>query len=138
MVLGRAGLRLEAQKFAVYLLIPITASLAFNEPSVQKWAADYFQFMKYPANPKTNLKDEYEALKKQREEEIEWKKRMAGKREEGRKEYLKQLKQLGSNSVTAAATTELENKRERRGWLGTWRGRGTGDGDGNSSSDGSR
>jgi hypothetical protein len=94
--------------------------------------------MKYPANPKTNLKDEYEALKKQREEEIEWKKRMAGKREEGRKEYLKQLKQLGSNSVTAAATTELENKRERRGWLGTWRGRGTGDGDGNSSSDGSR
>lgn len=74
--------------------------------------------MKYPANPKTNLKDEYEALKKQREEEIEWEKRMADKREEGRKEYLKQLKQLGSNSVAAAATTELENQRERRGWFG--------------------
>jgi len=37
MVLGRAGMKLEAQKFAVYLLIPIGASLAFNEPSVQKW-----------------------------------------------------------------------------------------------------
>jgi hypothetical protein len=37
MVLGKAGLRLEAQKFIVYLLIPITASVAYNEPSVQKW-----------------------------------------------------------------------------------------------------
>jgi len=98
--------------------------------------------MKYPANPKTNLKDEYEAIKKQREEEIEWEKRMADKREEGRKEYLKQLKQLGSNSVIAAGTsTVLESQKERKGWfgwLGTWRGRGTGGGDGNSSSDGSR
>jgi len=33
--------------------------------------------MKYPSNPKTNLKDEYEALKKQRDEEIDWEKRMA-------------------------------------------------------------
>jgi hypothetical protein len=37
MVLGKAGMRLEAQKFIIYLMIPITASVAFNEPSVQKW-----------------------------------------------------------------------------------------------------
>ena len=49
--------------------------------------------MKYPSNPKTNLKDEYEALKKQRDEEMEWERRMADKREKGREEYLNQLRQ---------------------------------------------
>ena len=93
-------------------------------------AADYFQFMKYPANPKTNLKDEYEALKKQRDEEIEWEKRMADKREEGRKEYVHQLKSLERNSATAT-TKELESQREGAwfGWLDKWRRRGGGGGD---------
>jgi hypothetical protein len=91
--------------------------------------------MKYPANPKTNLKDEYEALKKQRDEEIEWEKQMANKREEGRKEYLNQLKQLGKNSATAT-TAESEEKRGWFSWLGKWRGRGGGD-DEKSSSGGS-
>lgn len=85
--------------------------------------------MKYPANPKTNLKDEYEALKKQREEEIEWEKRVADKREEGRKEYLNQLKQLGKSSNASATATELDSPK-RRGWfswLGKWRERGGAD-----------
>lgn len=140
MVLGRAGLRLEAQKFALYLLVPITASLAFNEPTVQRWAADYFQFMKYPSNPKTNLKDEFEALKKQREEEIEWEKKMAEKREKGREEYLNQLKQLssvarvgGGDDATESTTTESnQNKRGWFGWL-RWK-RGGGDVDDKTSS----
>lgn len=85
--------------------------------------------MKYPANPKTNLKDEYEALKKQREEEVEWEKRVADKREEGKKEYLNQLKQLGKSSNVSATTTELDSPK-RRGWfswLGKWRERGGAD-----------
>jgi len=122
MVLGRAGLRLEAQKFAVYLLIPVTASLAFNEPTVQKWAADYFQFMKYPSNPKTNLKDEYETIKKERDEE----KRMIEKRAAGREEYLKQLKALKTmNKIDDDSVDEIsrENERRERRWFGwlRWR-----------------
>mmetsp|Transcript_21155 Transcript_21155/g.49668 ORF Transcript_21155/g.49668 Transcript_21155/m.49668 type:complete len:123 (-) Transcript_21155:211-579(-) len=118
MVLGRAGLRLEAQKFAAYLIIPVTASLAFNEPTVQKWAADYFQFMKYPSNPKTNLKDEYETIKKEREEE----KRMREKRAAGREEYLKQLKTLKKMNKIAddGAADGEENKGRWFGWL-RWR-----------------
>mmetsp|Transcript_4951 Transcript_4951/g.9204 ORF Transcript_4951/g.9204 Transcript_4951/m.9204 type:complete len:129 (+) Transcript_4951:96-482(+) len=123
MVLGRAGLRLEAQKFALYLLVPITASLAFNEPSVQKAAADYFQFMKYPSNPKTNLKDEFEELKKQREEEIEWERKMAEKREKGREEHLKQMKILKQLNTARVWGVEDDDKLEqKRGWFGWLRG----------------
>ena len=132
MVLGRAGLRLEAQKFGVYLLIPITASLAFNEPTVQRWAADYFQFMKYPSNPKTNLMDEYETLKKERDEEIEREKKMAGKREKGREEYLNQLKQLkaaNSEGGNAAIDGTTQQSNQKRGWFGWMRWKRGGDAD---------
>jgi len=126
MVLGKAGMRLEAQKFIVYLMIPITASMAFNEPTIRTWAADYFQLMKYPSNPKTNLKDEYEGLKKQRDEEIEWEARMAARREAGREEYQKQLKLIhklnaprGADEVDSDTTVE---SRQRRGWFDWARG----------------
>jgi len=129
MVLGRAGMRLEAQKFGVYLLIPITASLAFNEPSVQRWSADYFQFMKYPSKPKTNLKDEYDALKKERDGEIEWMKRMEEKRVNGRAEHLNQLKQLQVANKVGDSLNVVDNNEQtapRRGWFSWWRGRGKG------------
>lgn len=91
--------------------------------------------MKYPANPKTNLKDEYEALKKQRDEEIEWERRMADKREDGRKEYLNQLKLLERNNATSASAKELESQRGWFSWLGKWRGtRAGGDDDDETSS----
>ena len=64
MVLGKAGLRLEAWKFAVYITVPIFASVVYNEPELQRVCADYFQFMKYPANPNTNLREEFEELSK--------------------------------------------------------------------------
>src|SRR5210317_1767224 len=116
MVLGRAGLRLEAQKFAVYLSVPILASLAFNEPSVQRWAADYFQFMKYPSNPKTNLKKEFEELQREREEEM----RMQEKRIKGREEYLAQMKLLNASrggDETGDNNMETANN-SRNGWFG--------------------
>ena len=84
--------------------------------------------MKYPSNPKTNLKDEYEALKKQRDEEMEWERRMADKREKGREEYLNQLKQLsgarggdgGSNNC--GDVNNIESSNQRRRWFGWFRG----------------
>ncbi|KAL3811056.1 hypothetical protein ACHAXA_004567 [Cyclostephanos tholiformis] len=127
MVLGKAGMRLEAQKFVVYLLIPITASVAFNEPTVQKWAADYFQFMKYPSNPRTNLREEYEALKKQRDEEVEWERHMAERREAGREEYRKQLKliQLGATTRGGGGGESDDSTESSRtmGWFDWLRGR---------------
>ena len=71
MVLGKAGMRLEAYKFGLYISVPILASIIFNEPEVQRKCADYFQFLKYPANPNTNLREEFEQLAKQRELERE-------------------------------------------------------------------
>jgi hypothetical protein len=128
MVLGKAGMRLEAQKFLVYLMIPITASMAFNEPTIRTWAADYFQLMKYPSNPKTNLKDEYEELKKQRDEEIEWEKHMAAKREAGREEYQNQLKLMHKLNNTprggsgGADEVDSDKSRQQRGWFNWARG----------------
>jgi hypothetical protein len=131
MVLGKAGMRLEAQKFIVYLMIPITASMAFNEPTIRTWAADYFQLMKYPSNPKTNLRDEYEELKKHRDEEIEWEKHMAAKREAGREEYQKQLKLMhklnntprgGSGADEVDSDNTAEESRQQRGWFNWARG----------------
>ncbi|KAL7480586.1 hypothetical protein ACHAW6_006266 [Cyclotella cf. meneghiniana] len=118
MVLGRAGLRLEAQKFAVYLMIPITASIAYNEPAVQKWSADYFQFMKYPSNPKTNLKEEFEQIRKEREEEIN----QRDKNKESRKVYLEQLKQLNA-ARSPLETTDTQIHDEKKGWFSWLRGR---------------
>lgn len=127
MVLGRAGYRLEAQKFALYLAVPITASLAFNEPSVQKHAADYFQFMKYPSNPSTNLKKEFDALKRQREEEREWEERMKGRRERGREEYANQLRRLNADRGAGADDADGGELSEKRGWFGWLRAWGRGE-----------
>jgi hypothetical protein len=111
-------MRLEAQKFAVYLLIPITASLAYNEPAVQRWSADYFQFMKYPSNPKTNLKEEFEQLRKEREEEA----KQQEKNKESRKVYMEQLRQL--NAVRSSLETPVtQTNEEKKGWFGRLRGR---------------
>lgn len=118
MVLGRAGLKLEAQKFGIYLMIPIVASIAYNEPTVQRWTADYFQFMKYPSNPKTNLKEEFEQLQKEREQE----KIQEEKNKESRKVYMEQLKQL--NAVrNALESPEEQTKEAKRGWFSWFRGR---------------
>ena len=79
--------------------------------------------MKYPSNPKTNLKEEYETLRKQRQEEIEWEQKMAEKREKGREEYLKQLKQLSVANGRGGGVSDVADSNggageKRRGWFG--------------------
>lgn len=81
--------------------------------------------MKYPANPNTNLKEEYKELKKQRDEEIEWEKKIAEKREKGRAEYAKQLKQLSAaNARGSDDVNDADTVGQRRGWFGwlRWKG----------------
>ncbi len=108
MVHGRAGMKLEAFKFSLYLIIPVTASLTFNEPKVQQWAADYFQFLKYPKNPNTNLKEEFEELVKKRE--LEKQQRQAYS------EQLKKLQESAQQSRIAAAVAQEEGGGEN-GWF---------------------
>ena len=107
MVHGKAGMKLEAYKFGLYLIIPITASLTFNEPKVQRWAADYFQFLKYPANPNTNLKEEFEELVKKRDLEKQQRKAYA--------EQIQKLQESAQQSRIAAAARDADN--ERSGWF---------------------
>ncbi len=44
----KSGMRMEAWKFSLYVLIPIVASAYFNSPDTQKYWADYFQYIRYP------------------------------------------------------------------------------------------
>lgn len=105
MVHGKAGLRLEGQKFLLYLVVPISASLAFNDPRIQRFCADYFQFMKYPANPNTNLKKEFEELLEKKRKE-----------EEQRKLYRDQVLKL-QESAQRRRREETENENSKRGWF---------------------
>ena len=105
MVLGRQGLKLEAWKFGIYLIVPISASLTFNNPDVQRYCADYFQFLKYPANPNTNLKEEFEELRKKREAD-----------REQRKEYAKQVRRLQESAQRRRLEEERKVTEGGRWW----------------------
>lgn len=67
MVKGRKGLYLEAWKFGVYISIPIFASVYYSNPETQRYWADYWQFIKYPENPNTNVKEKIQELITQKE-----------------------------------------------------------------------
>ena len=115
MVLGRKGMRLEAYKFGLYISVPIFASIIFNEPEVQKWCADYFKFLTYPANPNTNLREEFEQLAKQRELE-----------KEKRAKYAEEVQRMQDNARRsregreAALKTADENGSELQGGRWNW------------------
>lgn len=104
-------MRLEAFKFGVYLIIPISASLTFNDPRVQEWAANYFQFLKYPANPNTNLKEEFEEILKKKQED-----------KEQRRLYAEQIQKLqdsakASRLEIAATANATDIGGSKRGWF---------------------
>lgn len=98
MVHGKQGLKLEAFKFGIYILIPVSASLTFNDPRVQRWAADYFQFLKYPSNPNTNLKQEFEELLKKKQEE-----------KEQRRIYTEQLQKLHESARASRLALQVDS-----------------------------
>jgi hypothetical protein len=107
MALGKTGMRIEAWKFAVYLTIPIVASIYFNNPEKQKYWADYFQFLKYPSSPNTNLKRQFEDLVEQQE-----------KQKQQRNEYAEQMRKLQESAQKSRERREQVEKEERkRGWL---------------------
>jgi Pet100 len=93
MAKGRQGFWLEGGKFAVYLLIPIAASVYYNSPENQKKAADYYQYIKYPSNPATGWKEVIE---------------QAASQQEQRNAYRQQLQQLNINNSINNSTKQSE------------------------------
>jgi Pet100 len=69
MVKGKKGLYLEAWKFSVYISLPIIASVYHSNPENQKYWADYWQFIRYPENPNTNVKQKIQELAQQKDEQ---------------------------------------------------------------------
>jgi Pet100 len=103
MAKGRQGFWLEGGKFAVYLLIPIAASVYYNSPENQKKAADYYQYIKYPSNPATGWKQVIE---------------QAASQQEQRNAYRQQLQQLNNNSSKQSEDTPDDSYSTNIGW---WR-----------------
>lgn len=101
MAKGKTGFYLEVWKFGVYLLIPLTASVYFNNVENQKKAADYWQYVKYPANPSTGWKEQIELISSQKEQ---------------REAYRRQLQQLNAVSEREEATSAAEEKEGNTGW----------------------
>eukprot|EP00547_Thalassionema_nitzschioides_P008101 CAMPEP_0194226480 /NCGR_PEP_ID=MMETSP0156-20130528/41943_1 /TAXON_ID=33649 /ORGANISM="Thalassionema nitzschioides, Strain L26-B" /LENGTH=105 /DNA_ID=CAMNT_0038958841 /DNA_START=174 /DNA_END=488 /DNA_ORIENTATION=- len=105
MVLGKQGMRLEALKFSIYILIPVVASISFNNPNTQKYWADYYQYLKFPANPNTNLKEQYEKLAEQRTLQ-----------KEQRKEYLDQMKRLQESAQKSREQSAKADTEKKKWW----------------------
>jgi hypothetical protein len=107
MARGRQGFWLEGGKFAIYLIIPLAASMHYNNPENQKKAADYWQYVKYPANPATGWKEHIEKAASQQKQ---------------REAYQHQLQQLNSSAVVAVqesnVTTQVSNRMEWLRWIG--------------------
>lgn len=107
MALGKTGMRLEAWKFGIYLFIPIAASVYFNDPERQRYWADYFQFLKYPSSPNTNLKSQFEDLVEQQE-----------KQKQQRDEYAEQMRKLQESAQKSRERREeVAQEENKRGWL---------------------
>jgi hypothetical protein len=112
MVKGKPGLYLEAWKFGVYISIPIIASVYYSNPDNQRYWADYWQFIKYPENPNTNVKEKIQELIDEKE----------GQREQ-RMAYQQQLHQLEQAANRSAKfQEEPETKASPSFWkrAGRW------------------
>ncbi|GKY98780.1 hypothetical protein MPSEU_000834200 [Mayamaea pseudoterrestris] len=110
MAKGKQGLQLEAWKFGIYIGIPIIASWWFSDPVRQRQAVEYYQYVKYPANPNTNMKEQIERLQKQQEQH---------------QAYREQLRELNKQANRTTATLQQSHEvkddaaasEAKRGWL---------------------
>ena len=113
MVHGRPGMYLEAWKFGVYITVPLIASVYYSNPETQKAAADYWQYIKYPENPNTHVKEKIQELIKEKELQ-----------QEQRDAYKKQLMELqraaerSSNYQANATSDDTAGSSNRPSW---WR-----------------
>jgi Pet100 len=105
MAKGRQGFLLEGWKFAIYLLVPITASIYYNNPENQKKSADYWQYIKYPANPSTGWKEQIDLMQSQQ------------KQREVYRQQLQQLNDISSqSSVDSCETDDDDDETKNNHW----------------------
>jgi hypothetical protein len=106
MAKGRPGFYLEGWKFALYLSIPLGASWYFNDPARQRESADYWQYMKYPANPNTNMKEQIEDLRQKQQQRSVY-----------RDQMMELQKQAQRSRAVADSDVDNQGKENAGGWL---------------------
>ena len=115
MVKGRAGLYLEAWKFGVYITVPIFASVYYSNPETQKYWSEYYQFVKYPENPNTNVKEQIEQLIQE--------KKLQKEQSQQYRDQLQQLQAAASRSKQYRSEPPPDGDHDSASWwrrVGRW------------------
>jgi Pet100 len=73
---GKGSFAMEAWKFAVYLAVPIGASIYYSSPGRMKETAEYWKFIEYPANPTVGIKEQILLAHKQKEQREAYRKQL--------------------------------------------------------------
>jgi ABC-type Fe3+ transport system substrate-binding protein len=97
---------LELWKFGIYISIPIFASVYYSNPETQRYWADYWQFIKYPENPNTNVREKIKLLAEEK-----------GEQREQRLAYQRQLRDLQQAAERSENFNE-ENTEAKPSWWG--------------------
>lgn len=98
---------LEAWKFGIYLGVPILATYWFAwNPERQKEQAEYWQYVKYPANPNVNMREQIAELQKQQQQ---------------RQVYRDQLIALNKQAQRNVSNEDEDEATAKRRWWQIWR-----------------
>jgi Pet100 len=111
MAKGRQGFALELWKFGVYLMIPVGASIYYNDPDRVKQNADYWQFIKYPPSDPDKVREEVqERIQREKKEQKQ------------RQIYLEQMKKLQESANRSKQQQQRQQDGAKSngwwGWLG--------------------
>ena len=112
MVHPKSKFYLEAWKFGIYVSIPVIASIYYSNPETQRYWADYWQYIKYPENPNTNVREKIKQLAE--EKELQREQRLA---------YQQQLQRLQQAAERATKIPDEEIKDDPIPWwkrAGRW------------------
>ena len=107
MVHPKSKFYLEAWKFGIYVSIPIIASIYYSDPETQRYWADYWQYIKYPENPNTNVREKIKQLAE--EKELQREQRLA---------YQEQLQRL---QQAAERSTKIQDEEIKEVPIPWWR-----------------
>ena len=109
MAKGRPGIALEVWKFGVYLMIPVGASIYYNDPARVKQNADYWQFIKYPPSDPDKVREEVHERIQREKKELEQ-----------RRIYLEQMKQLQESANRSSKHSQSQSQQDDTNSNGWW------------------
>jgi Pet100 len=117
MAKGRPGFALEMWKFGVYLMIPVGASIYWNDPDRVKQNADYWQFIKYPPSDPDKVREEVQE-RIQREKKEQEQRRIYRDQLQKLQESANRSKQQPSIEQQYNSTTTTKSSHGWWNWLG--------------------